>query len=618
MNDAVNWIKGDPVSFAMRRVREGGVDSWITGVADIQMYAFRGAALANLSLYEFTMWYEKAELPKKKAVTQGVPTPVPRCPLTGKPMGVRLPERVAFMPAHPQAHTHCLRRRTKLPHVPNVFSHRLLATTDIIKDGGADPKMVDSAHRYLAMYRPWSGSSGDTDVPTDAKAIFDDFAAFAVGSAAAPPTCTPFAATLLKNDENEQITRRIARRITAAGDDLEFVRSDKDNDEMLLDNVEDLFIQEGVQMATPLHPTAAKVLGHFNHLANTSAPVTVHRPRFLGCGPQDKCVSCGHTLPITPSTTPASAAPHVSTCKNRTCGLFDVDLYQEQVLEEALKHDVKPFQHLVPPPDSETTDSRDSGSCTPSVSDLVYDLANSVNQLPPDGVDLNALPEIRLLHRASINPTGARLQSQFQSLNHLQHKALIVLAASLLANYATANPGLDQAPELVALANRITRQTGPIQMALLGKGGTGTFPSLYNNLFSLSYNFIVETAHLARFVRCHDRDRVRLSYKTHFILYALPGKTHLLNAFKAYAKSIGLEQHVLFCATTGAAAGLLASTTWHSVLKIPVKGRTYIISQATLSALFLLAFSPLLHYLSFVTCPIASGRARGEFILTEI
>jgi hypothetical protein len=46
------------------------------------------------------------------------------------------------------------------------------------------------------------------------------------------------------------------------------------------------------------------------------------------------------------------------------------------------------------------------------------------------------------------------------------------------------------------------------------------------------------------------------------------GKTHLLNAFRTYAESIGLSDNLRFSATTGAAAGLIGATTWHGALQM--------------------------------------------------
>jgi len=81
-----------------------------------------------------TMWYEVAPMPNKKVVnTLGFSGFLRRCPFTGKPLGLKLPERVAFKSAHPQAHTHCLRRRLNLPAVPNVFTPRLLALRTLIQ-----------------------------------------------------------------------------------------------------------------------------------------------------------------------------------------------------------------------------------------------------------------------------------------------------------------------------------------------------------------------------------------------------------------------------------------------------------------------------------------------------
>jgi hypothetical protein len=89
-----------------------------------------------------------------------------------------------------------------LPAVPNVLTPRLLAPSDIDSKGESDPNLIDSAQRYLVLYRPWRGDSGDTDVPIVPADILSEFREFSVGTPTTPPTRTTFAAFLMANDEN--------------------------------------------------------------------------------------------------------------------------------------------------------------------------------------------------------------------------------------------------------------------------------------------------------------------------------------------------------------------------------------------------------------------------------
>jgi hypothetical protein len=435
--------------------------------------------------YEMACWYEKAPLPKKKAISSAAATEVPRCPLTGRPLGLKLPERVGFTPNHPEFLTHCLRRRVAVCAVPNVLSARLLATSDIHTKGASDPKLIDSAQRYLTLYRPWRGKAGATDVPTDASEILEEFELFAFGTSTVPPTRNLFAATLMGNDDNEQITRRIDRKITSGGDDLEYnvTNTTGDNDAELLDDLDDLFAQEDAQIDAALHPSASYVLNHFRSLSEQHAPPTDSpQARFLGCGPTNKCVTCG--LLLAPAIAPA-APPGVGVvppagvpdlvCPGQHCPLFQVNLLQEQALEEATRRASKPFTLLADPLGHAPVAAQ---AVTPQISDLVADLRASA--LPLQSLaETSTLPALSLLHRASLNPTKAPLVSGYLPLNELQHKGLVVMAAALLAGYCTANPDVLDARELIELAESISGCSGPIQMALLGKGGTGEWVHIY-------------------------------------------------------------------------------------------------------------------------------------------
>mmetsp|Transcript_32947 Transcript_32947/g.99712 ORF Transcript_32947/g.99712 Transcript_32947/m.99712 type:complete len:88 (-) Transcript_32947:36-299(-) len=84
----------------------------------------------------------------------------------------------------------------------------------------------------------------------------ESFRHFAVGTTDAAPTATPFALTLLANDENEQLTRRISRKHAAAGDDLEFgaPAGDDDDAQISIDDFEMAFANDDVETAKPLCP----------------------------------------------------------------------------------------------------------------------------------------------------------------------------------------------------------------------------------------------------------------------------------------------------------------------------------------------------------------------------
>lgn len=508
LDDAVAWVSGTGLSTRMVRVHDGDEIRY-TAVSDVMGYAYRGAALAELSLYEVCANYSVEELPQNSTVTVGAAAAVARCPRTGRPLELLLHPAVAFTKDHPLVHSHHLKRRSK-PVVPHVFTPRLRGETDLL--GAEDTDTVASDHklRYLALHSPWFGTEDEPSTlssePSEIAAAFEQFTS-------PDSNRTLFARRLMRHDENEALTRKVSKRLRQRRG------GGRSYGDLLFDPVDasNLEIDLHHDPSSALHaPPLTDAVAAFLSATGDGTADTVHAGSVAAtfCSPFD---------PASPATCPycgvvATVGNTGVICSNPAClnhGCQIPDLRTEMLM--SADGEQAPFSTLADDPIR--TGSVGSTTGTPSISLLATDLRNSWDALPRD-TDPLTVPRARLLMHCSANPDNATLSADCKPLNGLQHTAYLLLCGGLLRGLALESGAAPGAAELLSAVTALSNVTnGPLRCAILGEGGVG--------------------------------------------------KSHVLHAFRRFADALGLGDRIAWTGSTGACASLIGGSTFHKTFKVP-------------------------------------------------